>query len=162
MERRDKHNYYLDLAETVSQRGTCLRRHYGAVIVKNDEVISTGYVGAPRGRKNCSDLGICIREKLNIPRGERYELCRSVHAEANAIISASRDQMIGSSLYLVGTEVTTGNYVSHGNCCGMCKRQVINAGIEFVYIRDTKDEFRKITVADWITDDESLEGVKGY
>ena len=94
MERRDKHNYYLDLAETVAQRGTCLRRHFGAVIVKNDEVISTGYVGAPRGRKNCSDLGVCIREKLNIPRGERYELCRSVHAEANAIISASRNQML--------------------------------------------------------------------
>ena len=105
---------------------------------------------------------IKIREKLNIPRGERYELCRSVHAEANAIISASRDQMIGSSLYLVGKEVSTGNYVSNGNCCGMCKRQVINAGIEYVYIRDTKDEFRKITVADWITDDESLDGVKGY
>lgn len=85
MERRDKINYYLDLAEIVGQRGTCLRRHYGAVIVKNDEVISTGYVGAPRGRKNCSDLGVCIRQKMNVPRGERYELCRSVHAEANAI-----------------------------------------------------------------------------
>ena len=83
MERRDKINYYLDLAEIVGQRGTCLRRHYGAVIVKNDEVISTGYVGAPRGRKNCSDLGICIRQKMNVPRGERYELCRSVHAEAD-------------------------------------------------------------------------------
>ena len=162
MERRDKINYYLDLAETVSQRCTCLRRHYGAVIVKNDEVISTGYVGAPRGRKNCSDIGFCIREKLNIPRGERYELCRSVHAEANAIISASRDKMIGSSLYLVGKEVTTGEYVKNSCCCGMCKRQVINAGIEYVYIRDTKDDFRKIAVQDWITDDESLEGVKGY
>lgn len=95
LERRDKINYYLDLAEIVGQRGTCLRRHYGAVIVKNDEVISTGYVGAPRGRKNCSDLGICIRQKMNVPRGERYELCRSVHAEANAIISASRGKMIG-------------------------------------------------------------------
>ena len=94
--RRDKVNYYLDLAEIVSQRGTCLRRRYGAVIVKNDEVVSTGYVGSPRGRKNCTDLGFCIRQKLQIPRGERYELCRSVHAEANAIISASRDQMIGS------------------------------------------------------------------
>ncbi len=162
MERRDKINYYLDLAETVSQRCTCLRRHYGAVIVKNDEVISTGYVGAPRGRKNCSDIGFCIREKLNIPRGERYELCRSVHAEANAIISASRDKMIGSSLYLVGKEVTTGEYVKNSCCCGMCKRQVINAGIEYVYIRDSKDEYRKIAVEDWITNDESLEGVKGY
>ena len=97
--RRDKVNYYLDLAEIVSQRGTCLRRRYGAVIVKNDEVVSTGYVGSPRGRKNCTDLGFCIRQKLQIPRGERYELCRSVHAEANAIISASRDQMI-EALYI--------------------------------------------------------------
>ena len=121
LERRDKINYYLDLAEIVGQRGTCLRRHYGAVIVKNDEVISTGYVGAPRGRKNCSDLGICIRQKMNVPRGERYELCRSVHAEANAIISASRGKMIGSTLYLVGKEVDTGEYVKNSNSCSMCK-----------------------------------------
>ncbi|HAU50354.1 MAG TPA: cytidine deaminase, partial [Clostridiales bacterium] len=80
MERRDKINYYLDLAEVVAKRSTCLRRHYGAVIVKNDEVISTGYVGAPRGRVNCTDRGTCVREALQIPRGERYELCRSVHA----------------------------------------------------------------------------------
>ena len=111
MERRDKTNYYLDLAEMVSQRCTCLRRHYGAVIVKNDEVISTGYVGAPRGRKNCTDIGECVRKKMGVPRGERYELCRSVHAEANAIISASRDKMIGSSMYLTGIEVDTGNYI---------------------------------------------------
>ena len=90
MERRDKINYYLDLAKMVAQRSTCLRRHYGAVIVKNDEVISTGYVGAPRGRKNCTDLGECIRIKMEIPRGERYELCRSVHAEANAITKVAR------------------------------------------------------------------------
>ena len=90
MERRDKINYYLDLAEMVSQRSTCLRRHFGAVIVQNDEVISTGYNGAPRGRKNCTDLNCCVRQQLNVPRGERYELCRSVHAEANAISSASR------------------------------------------------------------------------
>ena len=114
-ERRDKVNYYLDLAESVSQRGTCLRRNYGAVIVKNDEVISTGYVGAPRGRKNCSDVGKCIREELNIPRGERYELCRSVHAEANAIISASRDKMLGSSIYLAGTDAKTGEYIANSN-----------------------------------------------
>jgi len=98
MERRDKVNYYLDLAEMVSQRSTCLRKHYGSVIVNNDEVISTGYVGSPRGRKNCTDIGRCIREELKVPRGERYELCRSVHAEANAIISASRERMIGASL----------------------------------------------------------------
>lgn len=162
MERRDKINYYLDLAEIVSQRTTCLRRRYGAVIVKNDEVISTGYVGAPRGRKNCTDLGFCIRQELGIPRGERYELCRSVHAEANAIISASRDKMIDATLYLTGVEVADGSYVSNSCCCSMCKRMVINAGIKEVVIRDDKDNYRIIPVSAWIEDDESLEGRKGY
>ena len=162
MERRDKINYYLDLADVVSKRGTCLRRRYGAVIVKNDEVISTGYVGAPRGRKNCSDLGVCIRQKMNIPRGERYELCRSVHAEANAIISAEREKMIGSTLYLAGREVSTGEYIRQSSCCSMCKRMVINAGIETVIIRDTEDEYRIVDVGDWIENDESLTGTLGY
>lgn len=162
MKRRDKINYYLDLAEMVSQRGTCLRRNYGAVIVKNDEVVSTGYVGAPRGRKNCSDIGVCIRQKMQIPRGERYELCRSVHAEANAIICASRERMIGSSLYLVGKEAESGEYIPDSNSCSMCKRQIINAGIEKVYIRDDKDNYREILVKDWVEEDESLEGSFGY
>ena len=162
MERRDKINYYLDLAEIVLQRGTCLRRNYGAVIVKNDEVISTGYVGAPRGRKNCTDLNVCIRQKLKIPRGERYEVCRSVHAEANAIISAPRDKMLGSQLYLVGIDMATKDYVQNANSCSMCKRMIINAGIERVYIRDTKNEYRVIEVQDWVDHDESLEGVFGY
>ena len=162
MERRDKINYYLDLAEIVSQRTTCLRRRYGAVIVKNDEVISTGYVGAPRGRKNCTDLGFCIRQELGIPRGERYELCRSVHAEANAIISASRDKMIDATLYLTGVEVSDGSYVSNSCCCSMCKRMVINAGIKEVIIRDDKDNYRIINVNDWIDNDESLEGKLVY
>lgn len=162
MERRDKINYYLDLAEMVSQRSTCLRKHYGAVIVKNDEVVSTGYVGAPRGRKNCSDIGRCIREELHVPRGERYELCRSVHAEANAIISASRERMLGASLYLTGKDARTGEYVENSCSCSMCKRQMINAGIEKVYIRDNKNEYRVIEVNDWIEQDESLEGKFGY
>jgi dCMP deaminase len=160
--RRDKINYYLDLAEVVAQRGTCLRRHYGAVIVKNDEVISTGYAGAPRGRKNCTDIGRCIRVEMKIPRGERYELCRSVHAEANAIISASRNEMLGGSLFLCGVDVETGDYIPDSNSCSMCKRMIINAGIETVYVRDTKDEYRKIPVQDWIDNDESLDGVMGY
>ena len=162
MQRRDKINYYLDLADVVSKRGTCLRRRYGAVIVKNDEVISTGYVGAPRGRKNCSDLGVCIRQKMNIPRGERYELCRSVHAEANAIISAEREKMIGSTLYLSGREVSTNEYIKHSSSCSMCKRMIINAGIEKVIIRDTEDEYRIVDVQDWIENDESLVGTLGY
>ena len=162
MQRRDKINYYLDLAEVVAQRGTCLRRNYGAVIVKNDEVISSGYVGAPRGRQNCSDLGYCVREKLMIPRGERYELCRSVHAEANAIISAPRHEMIGATIFLSGKDAKTGEYVANGNCCSMCKRMVINAGIETVYVRDDKDNFRCINVQDWIDNDDSVDGVMGY
>jgi len=163
MIRRDKINYYLDLAETVSQRGTCLRKQYGAVIVKNDEVVSTGYVGAPRGRANCIDLGYCIREQLQVPRGERYELCRSVHAEANAIISASRERMLNSSLYLSGIDLKdSNNYVKNANPCSMCKRMIINAGIEQVFIRDDKDHFRRITVQEWIDNDESLNGAMGY
>lgn len=162
MERRDKVNYYLDIAQTVAERGTCLRRNYGAIIVKNDEIISTGYVGAPRGRKNCSDLGFCIRQQMNIPRGERYEMCRSVHAEANAIISASRNELIDSTLYLVGLEASTGELVANSCCCAMCKRMVINAGIRQVVIRDTRDEYRVVDVNDWVLDDESLSGQFGY
>ena len=162
LERRDKINYYLDLAEVVAQRSTCLRRRYGAVIVQNDEVISTGYVGAPRGRKNCTDMNFCIRSKMNVPRGERYELCRSVHAEANAIISSSRNKMLGSTLYLVGIECDTDEYVENANSCSMCKRMIINAGIAHVIIRDTKDDYRIIHVQKWIEEDESLNGTTGY
>lgn len=162
MKRRDKYNYYLDIAQTVAERGTCLRRNYGAIIVHNDEIISTGYVGAPRGRKNCNDLGYCIRQQMNIPRGERYEMCRSVHAEANAIISASRRDMIGATLYLVGLEAQSGEIVANSCCCSMCKRMVINSGIKEVVIRDTQDDFRIIPVQNWIDDDESLSGTTGY
>lgn len=156
MERRDKHNYYLDIAETVLERGTCLRRNYGSIIVKNDEIISTGYTGAPRGRKNCIDLNICIREKLNVPRGTQYELCRSVHSEANAIISASRRDMIGATLYLVGRDAKTKEYVKDANSCSMCKRMIINSGIISVVIRDSKDTYREIRVESWIDVDDSL------
>ena len=163
MEKRiDKINYYLDIAEVVLSRGTCLRRNYGAIIVKNDEIISSGYVGAPRGRKNCCDLKYCIREKLEVPRGERYELCRSVHAEQNAIISAERAKMLGSTLYLVGKSYTDGSYVEKSNPCALCKRMIINAGIKDLYIRDSQTEYRHILVSDFIENDESLEGIKGY
>ena len=111
MDRVSKINYYLDIAQTVSERSTCLRKCYGAIIVKNDTIISTGYNGAPRGRKNCSDIGRCTREELNIPRGERYEMCRSVHSEANAIIAAPRDHMLSSDLIHLseqGVEICAG------------------------------------------------------
>ena len=150
MDRRDKINYYLDIAEVVSERGTCLRRNFGAIIVKNDQIISTGYVGAPRGRKNCSDLGFCTREKNNIPRGERYELCRSVHAEANAIISAARRDMVGGTLYLVGRNAQTGELLHDATSCAMCRRLVINAGLSKVVIRNTETEFSTVDVQDWV------------
>lgn len=162
MERRDKINYYLDIAETVLLRGTCVRRNFGAIIVKNDQIISTGYVGAPRGRLNCSDLGFCTREKMGIPRGERYELCRSVHAEANAIIHAPRQETIGSTLFLVGKE-PDGAYVNEANPCAMCKRLIINAGIDTVIIRDNHNDFRAVKVYDeWVIHDESLTATRGY
>lgn len=154
--RIDKTNYYLDLAETILERGTCLRRNYGAVIVKNDEVISTGYTGAPRGRANCINLNKCIREELNIPKGQRYELCRSVHAEQNAIISAPRRDMIGSILYLVGKEYKTNKYVEGATPCELCKRFIINAGIENIIIRDTKDKYRTIKVSKYIRHDDTI------
>ena len=162
MERISKHNYYLDIAQTVSERSTCLRKRYGAIIVKNDVIISTGYNGAPRGRKNCSDIGSCYREQLGIPRGERYELCRSVHSEANAIIAASRENMLGSSLYMCCTDPKTEEIISGTNSCMMCKKLIINAGISKVFIRDTKDSYREISVTDWIDDDDSLSGTLGY
>ena len=162
MNRRDKNNYYLDIAEEVSQRCTCLRRHYGAVIVKEDEIISTGYVGAPRRRKNCTDIESCVREEKKVARGERYELCRSVHAEANAIISAPRKDMLGGNMYLVGIDIGTKGYVENASSCAMCKRLIINAGIARVYIRDDKDNYRVVDVEDWVENDESLDGTPGY
>ncbi len=160
--RRDKTNYYLDMADVARERSTCLRRTYGAVIVKNDTIVSTGYSGAPRGRANCIDLGFCMRQKLNIPRGERYEFCRSVHAEQNAIIAASREQMLGSTLYLCGREVDTGELIKDANCCTMCKRMIINAGIEKVVVRRTNDEYEEISVDEWVKYDELLDGKMGY
>ncbi len=154
--RRDKTNYYLDIAQTVAERSTCLRRCYGAIVVKNDEIISTGFNGAPRGRANCIDLGRCIREEKNIPSGERYELCRSVHAEQNCIISASRRDMLGATLYLACVSGKDGQLMSGTNSCAMCKRAIINSGISTVIIRDTLDEYRIIDVESWITDDDSL------
>lgn len=162
MNRRDKINYYLDIAESILTRGTCIRRNFGAIIVKNDEIVSTGYVGAPRSRKNCSDIGYCTREKLNIPRGERYELCRSVHAEANAIICASRSSMIDSTLYLVGIEKKTSDYVLNAAPCAMCKKMIINAGIKTVIARNSKEEYTTFNVDNWIDNDETLELKLGY
>ena len=154
--RTDKINYYLGIAAAVLERSTCLRRQYGAIIVRNDEIISTGYNGAPRGRKNCSDLGWCKRMQLSIPSGERYELCRSVHAEANAIISASRRDMLGATLYLVGRDAATGEFLTDTTPCSMCRRQIINSGIETVISRVGKDDYVIVPVREWIENDDTV------
>ena len=129
IQRISKDEHYLDQAKSVLKRSTCLRRQYGAVIVNNDEVVSTGYNGAPRGETNCIDTGICERERLNIPKGERYELCVAVHAEQNAIISASRKDMIGGTIYIAGREVATGKDANPAPCL-ICRRMLVNAGIK--------------------------------
>lgn len=162
MNRVSKTNYYLNIAQTVAERSTCLRKHYGAIIVKNDSIMSTGYNGAPRGRQNCSDLGFCQRQKLNIPRGERYELCRSVHAEANAIISASREEILGATLYMACIDPDSRDIVGGINSCAMCKRLIINAGIKEVIVRETADTYTAYEVSGWIDDDDSLSGIFGY
>lgn len=154
--RIDKNNYYLNIAEETLARGTCLRRNFGAVIVKNDEIISTGYTGSPRGMQNCCDKLSCLREELNVPRGERYELCLSVHAEQNAIISAARKDMIDSTLYLVGKELKNNEYVENTNPCMLCKKMIINAGISKVITRVNKNEYLIYDVNNWISNDENL------
>ena len=156
MDRVDKTNYYLDIAETVLERSTCIRNNYGSVIVNNDEIVSTGYTGAPRGRKNCLDLGYCTRKAQTDLSGAGFELCRSVHSEMNAIISADRKSMIGSTLYLVGINKRNGEYVKDNYPCTLCKRMIINSGIEKVVMRDTKEEYRVENVEDWVKNDNTL------
>ena len=157
MARIDKENYYLDIAGTVLERSTCMRKHYGAIIVQSDEIVSSGYNGAPRGRRNCGDLGYCAREAMNIPSGQRYELCRSVHAEANAIISASRREVLGAALYMVCRDPATGALIPGSTSCSMCRRLIINAGIAKVVIRDTPEAYRVVDVQkEWVEDDDSI------
>ena len=156
MQRIDKENYYLDIAQAALERSTCLRRCYGAIIVQHDEIISTGYNGAPRGRRNCVDLGYCNREVMKIPSGERYELCRSVHAEANAIISAARSETLGATLYMVCKDPKTGELIPGSTSCSMCRRLIINAGIKRVVIRNTETDYSVVEVEDWVREDDSL------
>ena len=156
MDRRTKDDYYLDIADAAQSRSTCLRRRYGAIIVRDDEIVATGYNGAPRGRCNCTDLGTCTRQELNIPAGERYELCRSVHAEANAIISASRRDMLGGTLYLVGRSAGTDELNPQTTPCAMCRRLIINAGIKRVVCRISETETVVTNVQDWVDNDDTL------
>lgn len=155
--RRDKINYYLDIAEIVCERGTCLRNNYGSVIVKNDEIISTGYTGAPRGRENCNEIGLCKRHVYKTGSGKGFEYCRSVHSEQNAIISASRRDMLDATLYLVGINARNSEYVTDNEPCTFCKRMIINSGIKNVVMRDTKEKYRIVEVEEWIQNDDTME-----
>ena len=160
MLRRDKINYYLDIADAVCRRSTCMHESYGAIIVKDDNIIATGYLGAPRGRKNCTDLGVCRLDKYNVPQGERIELCRAVHAEANAIIAASRRDCLGATMYLAARDVANNHVVANTECCTMCRRLIINAGITTVIVRSGDSEYTVTDVdADWVAKDDTLESV---
>jgi len=152
-ERPSKDQYYLNIAREVCRRGTCLRRQYGAVIVKDDQIISTGYAGAPRGVANCVDLGVCLREELEVPPGERYELCRSVHAEMNAVLHAARERTLGSVMYLFGLEVGTGLPTANPEPCLLCRRVIINAGIERVVVQPAGQGLKNLYPADWIEEE---------
>ncbi|MBQ3869437.1 MAG: dCMP deaminase family protein [Clostridia bacterium] len=155
MDRVTKTNYYLDIAQTVLERSTCLHWKFGAIIVKNDTIVSTGYNGAPRGRKNCTDLGFCMCGE----DGETSsELCRSVHAECNAIISATREQMLDSTMYLCGADAKTGQILSDTCSCQLCKRMIINAGISKVIVRNSPTCFVTYNVRDWVFNDDSFSG----
>ena len=163
MERVSKINYYLDIAEVVSKRGTCTRKNYGCIIVKHDEIISTGYTGAPRGRKNCIDLGYCVKKQaLPNTRHGGYDACRSVHAEQNAMLSAARKDMIDSSLFLVGVRADTNDYEEGASHCQMCRKLIINSGIKNVFVRVNKSEYVEIHVEDWVKNDDLLNGITTY
>ena len=161
--RIDKINYYLDIAETVASRSTCLRKKYGTVIVNMDQIVSTGYNGAPRGRKNCCDIGICTKKKM-FPekRHGGYDACRSVHSEQNAIISAARSEMIDGTLYLVGYRTENHDYEEGAAPCLMCRKLIINAGIDKVIVRENKESFKTFMVQEWIDNDELLNGQLQY
>lgn len=145
--------YFLNIAKEVSKRGTCIRRNFGAAIVKGNRIESTGYCGAPRGTPNCSDLKKCLRENLKIPSGQRYELCRSVHAEMNAVINAARDgrSISGGTLYIYGENAKDGS-IAEADPCRLCKRVIINAGLRYVIARK-KEGIVRYSVKKWIDEE---------
>ena len=142
--RPDWDNYFIEIAKVVSTRSTCLRRKYGAVVVRDRVIISTGYNGSPRGMRNCDDTGTCTRKEQNIPSGERYELCEAVHAEQNAIINGPPDRMKGSTIYIAGFEED--NSFAAGRPCKLCDRMIRNAQITEVVYLDKNGELEKMEV----------------
>jgi dCMP deaminase len=148
--RISKHEYYLSIAKAVAGRGTCIRRNYGAVIVKNDCIGSTGYTGSSRGMINCCDKGTCIRNDLGCKQGEGYEKCCSVHGEMNAIIHGDFNRMQDSFLYLVGKEVDIDVLTDNIPPCYLCKKMIINAGISKVITTNNDGDIKEHIVKDWV------------
>lgn len=148
-ERISKEIYYLNIAKDVAARATCLRRKFGAVIVNNDSIVSTGYNGAPRGCIDSLTAGWCFREEKQIPSGERYEMCRSVHAEQNAIIHAGRERTFGATLYLSGIDVKTGK-LSGFEPCLLCTKMIINAGINRIIVHKSEGAYIELSREDMI------------
>lgn len=153
--RPTKDESFMEIAEAVSMRSTCLRRRYGAVIVSQDgRIVSTGYNGAPRCRANCTDLGVCLRQRLKIRPGTHYELCRAVHAEANAIINGNPLDIVGGTLYLAGTDAASGKPTVQNRPCAMCERLILNAQISRVVLRDQCGNLVSIDPHHWPDDTE--------
>ena len=140
--------YFINIAKAVSARATCMRRKYGAVITKDNVIVSTGYNGSPAGMKDCLEVGKCTRKELQVPHGERYELCHSVHAEANAIIRASQDELRGATIYISGADPAAGECLSEP--CMMCKRMILNARISKVVFSDGGGSFHIIDPKGWL------------
>ena len=150
--RPPKNKYYLNIAKEVAQRSTCYRVRIGAIIVKDDVIIATGYVGAPRKTKDCFERGNCLRDELHIPHGQRYELCRSVHAEQNAIINAARSgtSLLNGDMYIYG-EKPNGELIDAFPCF-ICKKMIINAGLKKVICNKSNGRYKVFKVDDWVRD----------
>ncbi len=153
--------YYLNIAKQVCKKSTCLRNRFGAVIVRENQIISTGYCGAPRKTKDCGEHGFCLRQKQNVPSGQRYELCRSVHAEMNAIINSARAgvSLFRGDMYIYGEETST-EKLKDTYPCLLCKKMIINAGLNKV-ICSTPKGIRTYDVSDWIKEWQEKEMIEG-
>jgi len=148
--RISKDEYYLGIAREVARRSTCFRRSIGAIIVRDDQIISTGYVGAPRKTRDSLEHGFCLRDRLNIPHGQRSELCRSVHAEQNAIINAARAgvSLLGGDMYIFGS-AAEGGAVINAFPCFICKKMIVNAGLNRIVCSTADEKHLVFTVDEW-------------
>lgn len=154
--RISKENYYMNIAREVASRATCFRMHHGAIIVKDDQIIATGYNGAPRKTKDCLERDNCLRNELGILSGQRYEICRSVHSEQNAIINAARAgvSLLGGTIYLYSVRINEKGDESIIDAlpCFICKKMIINSGVEFLIACRKNGKLKKYAIKDWVSD----------